>query len=209
MKVEFLIDKKVVCSYSTYEGQEEIDATIELLAYEKNVETKDIEVVLRRRDNMGGICRVIADTAIKLHGEIKDKYLALHKDKINGCPCSAAFQEFSPCEHGVVLLPKIEVLTFGEAEILGKKQVEEQNQLMEQMEDTTRYKFLRVGNLDECWEGYKGMKYYQKYGRILLWRLDKSRWTDENEEGWEETPIIYKKEEGEDGNLWFCVADFA
>lgn len=46
MKVEFLVNGDVAVSYYPYNGEEEIKATTELIAYEKKINEEDIRVIL-------------------------------------------------------------------------------------------------------------------------------------------------------------------
>lgn len=101
---------------------------------------------------------------------------------------------------------KTKVLTRKEAEELGKKQVEEQNEIMKRLGSKTRYKFIKVGNLDECWDwDYKNSKYYKKYHKLLVWRLDKTSWNSDKEgKEWRGSGVEYVNEKGE---YWYVVAD--
>ncbi len=47
------------------------------------------------------ICKVITEIAKELHEDMRADYLERMKNKINGCPCGSARQEFMPCKYGV------------------------------------------------------------------------------------------------------------
>ena len=86
-----------------------------------------------------------------------------------------------------------------EAEKIGKEQVAKQGK---------KYKFVRVGNLDECWRGHEDMLYYKKHKSLLLWRIDGAEFVSDQWDGDEGHWTKSKTLTNEKGEFWFVVADY-
>lgn len=96
------------------------------------------------------------------------------------------------------------IITKEEAEKMGREQVKKQNDLS----GAHNYKFIRVGSLNECWQGYERNKYHNLHKSLLVWRLDGAEWSSEIDEGgYTKTNITYVKNKNLE--YWFVVADYA
>ncbi len=97
------------------------------------------------------------------------------------------------------------IISKAQAELIGKADVEKQNQILGEQ----RYKFVRVGNLDECWAGYEGMKYYKKNRSIFVWRIDGAQFASNCWNG-DEGHWTKKRDElvNTKNEFWYCVADY-
>jgi len=100
-------------------------------------------------------------------------------------------------------MSKTIVLTKEKAEEMGHAQVKHQSDIS----GAQNYKFVRVGSLDECWQGYELNKYHNLHKRLLVWRIDGAEFGEVGgDEGWIEGKVIYTNK---DGQYWYVVADYA
>lgn len=98
---------------------------------------------------------------------------------------------------------KTTILTKEEAEKEGRKQVKHQNDIS----GDQNYKFVTVGNLDECWAQANKTKYFNLHGQLLVWRLDGSEWNSGIDEGgYTKVPVIYTNKKQE---YLFVLADYS
>jgi hypothetical protein len=67
-------------------------------------------------------------------------------------------------------------------------------------------KLIKVGNLEECWEGHENMKYYQENESLCIWRIDGAELVDAGEDqNWSKTKEVLTNEKNE---FFYAVADY-
>lgn len=98
---------------------------------------------------------------------------------------------------------KTVILTKEDAEKEGRQQVKHQNDIS----GVQNYKFVMVGELDECWKYAAKTKYFNLHQQLLVWRLDGSEYSSEiGEGGYTKVPVIYTNKNHE---YWFVLADYS